>query len=208
MIHVKVTMLPTEFSVDQESLEPILIDNGSVQCVIQVKGFVFCILYLVFWWSTVCSVSGGNILYSFCETFPFIFLECWYQINFPGMMLQSRCREERESFLWPKLKSNSIGPSLSLRHNLCKMVHGKLIRTCLFLPQRTLFKNHFNLCATFVKTNLENWLKLAWFSWWFFWLFFWQSEVNLNWPSCIWEWFRSLGNFHRNVKIWPRIQFW
>ena len=47
MIHVKVTMLPTEFSVDQDALDPILIDNDSVQCVIQVKGFVFCVLYLV-----------------------------------------------------------------------------------------------------------------------------------------------------------------
>ena len=48
MINIKVTMLPTEFSVDQDALDPILIDNGSVQCVIQVKGFVFYILYLVF----------------------------------------------------------------------------------------------------------------------------------------------------------------
>ena len=39
------------------------------------------------------------------------------------------------------------------------MVHGKLIRTCLFLTQWTLFKNHFNLCATFAKTwkTDKNW---------------------------------------------------
>ena len=43
--------------------------------------------------------------------------------------------------------------------SLCKMVHGKLIRTCLFLTQWTLFKNHFNLCATFAKTwkTDKNW---------------------------------------------------
>ena len=32
----KVTMLPTEFSVDEESLEPILMENRIVQCVVQV----------------------------------------------------------------------------------------------------------------------------------------------------------------------------
>ena len=175
---------------------------------------MFCILYLVFWWSTVCSVSGGNILYSFCETFSFhlswVLISNQLSRNDVAKPMQRRKGEFFCGQNWnpTQLAHLYLCVITIFLCSLCKMVHGKLIRTCLFLPQWTLFKNHFNLCATFVKTNLENWLKLAWFSWWFFWLFFWQSEVNLNWPSCIWEWFRSLGNFHRNVKIWPGIQFW
>ena len=77
MIHVKVTMLPTEFSVDQDSLDPILIDNGSVQCVIQVsRGFyIFCFVFCIYLVndSVQCAVFQEAIFcILFVKPFPFI----------------------------------------------------------------------------------------------------------------------------------------
>ena len=45
-IILKVTMLPTEFSVDEEALEPILMENRLVQCVVQVKCEILTILII------------------------------------------------------------------------------------------------------------------------------------------------------------------
>ena len=139
MIHVKVTMLPTEFSVDQDSLDPILIDNGSVQCVIQVKGFVFCVLYLVFCILMVNSVQCFRrqyFVFFLWNLFLSSYLECWYQINFPGMMLQSRWREERESFFVAKTEIQ--------------------LNWTIFISAS---KQSF--FAAFVKWYMENWLELA-----------------------------------------------